>query len=269
MAQSRRIAEIGAEVKKQTQNPVVLYMDDALAAFDKPSGLATSPDRWEKGAPHFMALVRKAMPGEWRNAHRLDRDTSGILLCARTLEAYKSLSGQFLNRTVEKTYLALVRSAPREDRGEIDMPLAHSPSRRGLMTCTPGGKEARTAFEVVERWGPSCAMLRLRPATGRTHQVRVHLAHIGSPVLADPLYGDGRPLLLSEMKPGYKPGRGPELPLMGRAALHAESIAIAHPSTGVRMLLSAPMARDFEIAVKYLARFPGGPRFRRGFGKAR
>lgn len=235
----------------------VLYKDEALAAFDKPAGIPVSPDRWNPDLDHFMRIAQAEFSSECRNAHRLDRDTSGVLVCAMTLGAYKNLSGQFLARKVAKTYLALVRNPPASDRGMIDQPIGRDPARPGLMKCSPEGKESRTEYEVIGRWAPYFALLRLFPQTGRTHQIRVHLAHAGSPVIADPLYGDGRPLLLSSIKKGYKHRAGPEKPLMARSALHAESIAFAHPATGLKMTISAPMPLDFEISIKYLRKFAG------------
>lgn len=237
--------------------PPVVYEDEHLIAFAKPSGLAVVPDRWDRDRVHLMALVHAALSPDIFNAHRLDRDTSGVLLCARTPATLRALTSLFEQRAVEKTYLALVRPAPVADEGEITAPLAPDPRRPGRMRIAAGGKESATAWSVRERWRGGWALLEARPLTGRTHQVRVHLAHVGSPVVADPVYGDGRPLLLSSFKRGYRPGREPERPLLARLGLHAARLALAHPITGERLEIAAPLPADLSAALAQLRRHAG------------
>ncbi len=233
----------------------ILYEDEHIAAFDKPAGVPVAPERWDKSAAYFMAAVHRLMSDECRNVHRLDRDTSGVLLCARSKEPFRRLAAMFRSRSVAKTYLAIVRKTPVVPKGLIDVPIRAEERDPGRMRCAKDGRKSETEYEVLERWRNGCALLRIRPKTGRTHQIRVHLAFIASPVLSDPVYGDGQPLLLSALKPGYKPGRGPEKPLMSRSALHAESIAFAHPADGHPLEITAPVPKDLMLALKYLRKY--------------
>lgn len=245
-----------ARRRRDAELPPVLFEDEALIAFAKPAGLLTTPDRWDGSRPDLMRLVHAHGASDWYNVHRLDRDTSGVLLCAKTAPALRGLTAQFDAHAVEKRYLALTRALPAGEAGVVEAALAPDPRRPGAVRVAPDGKPAATAWEVVERWRGGYALLRLRPRTGRTHQVRAHLRHLGCPVLADPLYGDGRPLLLSEFKRGYKrPAAGEaERPLLARLALHAEQLAFAHPLTGAAVTIAAPLPEDFELALKMLRR---------------
>lgn len=234
--------------------PPVLFEDDRLVAFDKPSGLLVAPDRWDKEQVNLMDLVHAQLGPQISNAHRLDRDTSGIVLCAKTKAALDDLCLQFERAAVEKEYRALVRGRPEHGRGEINEPLMPDPNRPGKMKAFRSGKPALTDYEI-EREFRGWTLLRLRPHTGRTHQLRVHMKCIGCPILCDPWYGDGRPLLLSEIKRGYKPGAGGERPLLGRLALHAHRLTFTHPATGARMTIESPLPGDFEIALKQLTKW--------------
>jgi RluA family pseudouridine synthase len=241
----------------------VLYEDEALIVFAKPSGLLTAPDRWDTSRENLMAIVHARWSPDWFNAHRLDRGTSGAVLCAKTPEALRAITAQFDRHEVEKRYLALTRGQPAADRGVVEAPLAPDGRRPGRMRVDREGKESATEFEVLERWRGGLALLRLRPLSGRTHQVRVHLAHLGCPVLGDPDYGGGRvggkrgALHLSEFKRGYKRPSGgqAERPLIDRLALHAESLGLTHPVTGERLVVAAPLPADLAVAIKQLRRY--------------
>jgi RluA family pseudouridine synthase len=234
--------------------PVILHEDDHVVVFDKPSGLPVAPDRWDKGRPHLMGLVHARLSPRIYNAHRLDADTSGIVLCAKTKHALDRLCAQFERGDVEKEYFALVRGRPARQRGEIREPLMPDLHRPGEMRASRVGKPAHTDYEI-ERIFRGFALLRLRPRTGRTHQLRVHMRCIGCPIVADPWYGDGRPLFLSEFKRGYKPARGEERPLLARLALHAHRLAFEHPATGARVAIEAPVPDDLAVALKQLAKW--------------
>jgi RluA family pseudouridine synthase len=235
----------------------VLFEDEWLIAFDKPAGLLTVPDRWDKTRGNLMQTVHETLSPAWFNVHRLDRETSGVLLCAKTRPVLQRLAGRFQSGNIGKIYLALTRGTPPDERGEILLPLAADPRRRGRVCVRrKEGRPARTTYEILERWR-DCAMVRMELHTGRTHQIRVHLAAVGAPVLCDSFYGDGRPLLLSDIKPGYKRKDAPERPLLSRLALHAERLAFAHPETNENTVIVSPLPREFEIALKYLRRFGG------------
>jgi 23S rRNA pseudouridine1911/1915/1917 synthase len=243
----------------------VLFEDEHLLALDKPPALLTSPDRSDPARPNLMKLLHTgiAQGKPWARArglaylaaaHRLDFETGGVLLLAKSRPVLVALANLFGSEKPIRTYVALAHGSP-ADRFEIDARLASHPGKPGLMRVDPKhGKHARTQFEVTERFG-GCAMLRCRPLTGRTHQIRLHLRHAGHPVVGDALYG-GHPLLLSRLKPVYrlKPDRT-ERPLISQPALHAEQLELVHPVTGATVAITAPWPKDLMVALKYLRRY--------------
>jgi RluA family pseudouridine synthase len=228
-----------------------LYSDDALLATDKPAGILSIPDRYDPDAPVAEAMLAK----EWGRlyvVHRLDKDTSGVLLFARTAAAHKALGEAFESRSVSKAYRALVRGSPSWDETSCDLPLKADGDRlHRTIIDARRGKPSETAFVVIARY-KDCALVEARPATGRTHQVRVHLAALGHPCVCDPLYGDGKPLLLSKLKRRYKGDLLDERPLVSRAALHALWIEVPHPSTGAPLKVEAPLPKDLRAAIAQL-----------------
>jgi len=234
--------------------PPIIFEDAVLLAFDKPSGLLVAPDRWDRTRANLMALVHAERGTGVANVHRLDADTSGVLLCAKTKSALDFLSGQFQAKTAGKLYHALVVGAAAPDDFIVELALTEDERRPGLMrTVKKGGKPSATRFRVLERF-QGFTWLECRPLTGRTHQIRVHLAVRGQPILNDAFYGDETQLLLSRLKRGYK-GRAHERPLLARLALHASELTVSHPETGNRLTLRAPLPREFSVALKYLRRF--------------
>jgi RluA family pseudouridine synthase len=234
--------------------PPVIYEDEVLLAFDKPSGLLVAPDRWDKARPNLMALVHTQLGDGIANVHRLDADTSGVLLCAKTKAALDSLSGQFQAKTAEKLYLALAVGPIAEAEFTVELALQADESRPGRMRVVKKkGKPSITSFTVRERFR-GFSWIECRPRTGRNHQIRVHLAAAGHPILGDTFYGDATQLLLSALKRGYK-GRDEERPLIRRLALHASALVLTHPVTHERLTLTAPLPDEFTVALKYLRRF--------------
>ena len=253
--------------------PPILYEDDAMIAFDKPSGLLIAPDRWDKQRENLMALVHGKYGHGVANVHRWDADTSGLLLCAKPNPALDFLSGQFQGKTVRKTYHAFAVVLPVEsamkviapvrdaagtlpDQFTVELALGEDERQPGRMRVFKGrgGKDSSTEFRVAERFG-RFVFLECHPLTGRTHQIRVHLAAAGAPVLNDPFYGDPEiKLLLSDLKRRYK-GREEEKPMIARLALHASELTLKHPVTKEPVTLSAPLPHEFEVALKYLRKF--------------
>ena len=253
--------------------PPIIYEDDSLMAFDKPSGMLVAPDRWDKQRENLMGLVHEKFGRHVANVHRLDADTSGLLLCAKTKPALDFLSGQFQSKTVQKTYHALVVVLPVEQAMKVVAPvravagglpetftmelaLGEDERQPGRMRVFKGrgGKACVTEFQVVENFG-KYALVECRPLTGRTHQLRVHLAAAGAPILNDPFYGDPTvQLLLSDLKRRYK-GRAEEKPLIGRLALHASGLTVSHPVTREPLALHSPRPHELEVALKYLRKF--------------
>ncbi|MFI5338042.1 MAG: RluA family pseudouridine synthase [Opitutales bacterium] len=238
--------------------PPVIFEDEAILAFDKPSGLSIAPDRRDRTTGSLLELVRARFGPGVANVHRIDADTSGLVLCAKTKPALDFLSGQFQSKTVEKTYLALTSGQPEAETYDVDLVLKEDEAAPGRMCVVKKhGLAALTGFRVLERFGGRFALVECRPQTGRNHQIRVHLAATGTPLLNDPLYGDGTVLLLSDLKRGYK-GRDNEQPLLRRLALHAAALTFTHPVTRERMTLTAPLPDDFAVALKYLRKFSAG-----------
>jgi 23S rRNA-/tRNA-specific pseudouridylate synthase len=253
-----------------------------MIAFDKPSGLLVAPDRWDKSRVNLMGLVHAKLGHGVANIHRLDADTSGVLLCAKTKPALDFLSGQFQGKTAEKLYLALCVVLPPEramkltapavpraadgalpENFSVELGLGEDETQPGRMRVfrKRGGKPSRTDFHAREVFGKHI-LFECRPLTGRTHQIRVHLAAAGAPVLNDRFYGDpDETLRLSALKRGYK-GRADEKPLLARLALHASALTVRHPATREPVTIRAETPREFEVALKYLRKFsaPRGAR---------
>ncbi len=248
--------------------PLELLLDDAdLVAVLKPAGLATIPGRAEEdAADNVLARVGKQLrlpaaglvDPRVRVVHRLDKDTSGVLLFAKHTAAQRHVSGQFQDNTTQKQYLALVAGQPQADEGVVDAPLGpHPASKRKMAVVRHGGRPAVTAWQVEARYR-DYALLRVFPKTGRTHQIRVHLESIGLPLAIDPVYnptgGPASGIFLSRFKRDYRPNQGQqERPLIDRLTLHAERLRFAHPD-GRTVELVAPPPKDFRATVNMLGR---------------
>ncbi len=237
----------------------VIFEDAAFVVVDKPPGLITHPGRGNWSGTmvnalqfHFDAL--STVGGEHRPGivHRLDRDTSGLLIVAKDDKAHRELSLQFETRTIRKEYLALVYGSPSRDSDFIEKPLGTHPTQRekvAVRAIEDGGKEASTFYEVRERFD-GFALVRCKPRTGRTHQIRVHLAHVGHPVVADKAYSGRAALTLGDLL-------GPDNPdaarvLLARQALHAHALDLRHPFTGEPLHFVAPLPADIAAALAAL-----------------
>jgi len=223
--------------------PLVVHEDPRLVAFSKPPDLLCHPVG-AQFAWSLIGLARKRFPGEeLRLCHRLDRDTSGVTLLARDLAADQHLKAAFKAREVRKTYLAIVRGQPDWDAITVDDPIGDDTSspiklKRGVR---PDGQEARTEFRVLARLD-GVALVSCRPRTGRTHQLRVHLAHVGAPILGDRIYGQPPEVFLSI----YEGRPLPDLParlLHPRHCLHARALHVPHPD-GHEVHVKAPLPAD-------------------------
>lgn len=234
----------------------VLLDDDGVLAIDKPAGLAVEPDRWQKDRPSLIVSLLATEEGRPRIVHRLDRDTTGVLLVARTVEAERRLREAFDAGVVTKTYLALVEGEhPLADGEEelVELPIAPDAKKSGRMRSHADGKPARTRIRVETRYH-GYTLMRCEPLTGRTHQIRVHLRELGFPLVVDPTYGRRKALALSEFKRDYRKKRGHvEHPLIDRLTLHAFSIEFPS-STGERVRVESPIPRDLARVLKQLAK---------------
>jgi 23S rRNA pseudouridine1911/1915/1917 synthase len=233
----------------------VLYEDEHLLAIDKPAGLVVHPAPGHASGTLVNALLHRTrdlrgIGGELRPGivHRLDRDTSGVLLVAKTDLAHASLSRQMKRRSMKKEYLALVAGIPRVRKGEVAFSIGRDPRDRKRMkafrTTDPapaGAREARTLFEIEKEWFPlGLTLLRCRLITGRTHQIRVHLAASGLPVVGDPVYGRPRFDRVNDADLRER------LAAFPRQALHAERVAFRHPESGEPLEIAAPIPPDLS-----------------------
>lgn len=242
------VTEMQAPTAAGTKQPEiapfdVLYADADIVIVDKPAGVVTHRG---SGHPHSTladALVERypemadvGQPDRPGIVHRLDRGTSGVLACARSPEAYDSLVEQLSQRRVRRTYAAIARGHPPSATGTIDAPIGRDRENRTLMAVTAEGREARTHYSVVETFTHplDACLLRCRLETGRTHQIRVHLASIGLPLLGDVTYGVPDPFGI------------------GRPLLHAFGVALRHPVSDAEVSFEAPMPADFVEALRRL-----------------
>jgi 23S rRNA pseudouridine1911/1915/1917 synthase len=216
----------------------VRYADDDIIVVDKPAGVVVHPGAGHAHGTLVHGLLARfpeiAGVGDPRRpgiVHRLDRDTSGLLVVARTAVAYDRLVRALAEHDVERRYVALVRGIPDARRALIDAPIGRSPRRRTQMAVRAEGRDARTSYEVIAQ-GPDVALLACRLETGRTHQIRVHLAAIGHPVVGDTVYGGGAPAA-----PATRP------------FLHAHALALHHPVTGERCSFDAELPDDLRAAL--------------------
>ena len=245
----------------------ILAQTDDWVAVIKPAGLATIPGRGETDSVLERLGRQLNLPSTGtadpriRVVHRLDKDTSGVLLFAKNRDAQRHFCHQFQNNTVEKEYLALVAGRPAQHEGEIDAPLARHPnSPQRMAVVKHGGRPARTGWRVKETFR-DLTLLRVFPRTGKTHQIRVHLQSMGLPLAIDPLYNPPRDrgtppgLRLSTFKHGYRPAAGEvERPLIERLTLHAERLRFDAPD-GSRVEVLAPLPKDFRAALNMLRKY--------------
>jgi RluA family pseudouridine synthase len=228
----------------------VLYEDATLIAVDKASGIAVGPDRWEPGRARLDALLSQALGGaQIYRVHRLDSGCSGVVVFAKDAATHQRLSLAFQERTVDKTYIAIVRGRVPWRETIADFALVPDGNKKHqTIVDRYRGKKALTRFQCLCA-GRTASVVRAFPLTGRQHQIRVHLARLGYPIVGDALYGSPKPLLLSEVKPSYKGDRYEERPLVARLALHSTRLILPAPNA---LTLEAPIPRDMRAAINQL-----------------
>lgn len=235
----------------------LLYEDDDLVAVNKPPGMVVHPAKghWHGTlasalAHHFGQLSTLGGATRPGIVHRLDRDTSGVLVVAKHNRAHESLAQQFHDRTVEKRYLAITAGCPDRDEDFIDKAIGahpHQREKKALREGHPTSRAAQTRIKVLERFR-GFAMVEVAPKTGRTHQIRLHLAHIHCPVLCDKLYGGRSQITAGELSGGECTGEV----ILARQALHARKLTVDHPASGERLTFEAPVPRDIQRVVELL-----------------
>lgn len=239
---------------KPVADYTVIYNDDDIVVLNKKSGLLVAADRYDVDAPRLDLCAEKEF-GRLFAVHRIDKDTSGIVVYAKNEEAHKNISAQFADRLVKKTYHCLVNGHPSWTELKVTLPLLpDGDARHRTVVNKRTGKHSETDFEVVGTCGPY-AWIIAHPKTGRTHQIRAHLQTTGYPIVCDPLYsGNQKPVRLSDFKRRWNGDTEEERPLLNRLALHAYQIEFTHPKTNERLLFTAPYPRDMEAVRKQLAK---------------
>ena len=239
----------------------IVFEDDALLVLDKPAGVVVHPGAGVDAGTLVHALLHHApsiadVGGEGRPGivHRLDRDTSGLLVVAKTEHAYQSLIGALRERRVSRGYRAIVWGDPGPASGVIDLPIGRDPKDRKRMAVVRGsGRPARTHWRVLERFGPA-TLVGVKLETGRTHQIRVHFAALRHPVLGDPVYG-GRARKSLSLRQSERSLADALLRELRRQALHAAELELEHPVTGERLRFESPLPEDFSRALELLRAF--------------
>jgi 23S rRNA pseudouridine1911/1915/1917 synthase len=235
----------------------LIFENDDFIVLNKPSGLLSIPDR--EGKDISLKKILQNNYGGIFTVHRLDKDTSGLIVFAKNEEAHKHLSQQFENRQTEKIYLGLVLGSLAEKQGTIDLPIAEHPTKKGLMTVQKKGKEALTDYESLADFG-IYSWLRVKIYTGRTHQIRVHMKNLGHPVVCDELYGDGKPVFLSSLKHRYKLSKNEEeeKPILARLALHAYQLKFTD-NKNIGRQFEAEVAKDLRATLRQLSKIKKVP----------
>ncbi len=239
----------------------IIYEDEYLVAINKPSAMVVHPAKghW-KGtlvsalSHHFQSLSQVGGPQRPGIIHRLDRDTTGVIVIAKTDLAHKHIASQFENRTTTKEYVCLTLGIPDRDRDNIDLPIGPHSYQRERMAVRhdhPKARSAQTFYEVQERFR-HIALVKVTPRTGRTHQIRVHLTHLGYPILADKLYGGKFPVSAAFLKTGREIENDNQEPVLTRQALHAARLTIAHPKDDSLITFEAPLPNDLIQALEIL-----------------
>jgi 23S rRNA pseudouridine955/2504/2580 synthase/23S rRNA pseudouridine1911/1915/1917 synthase len=228
----------------------ILEEDENLVAINKPSGLLTIPDR--EGKEISLKQILKNKYGDIFTVHRLDRDTSGIVVFAKNEEAHKQLSQLFEARETVKIYNGFVLGSPFQKSGTINEPIAEHPVKKGLMTVYKKGKESITEYEELENF-KLYSWMQFRILTGRTHQIRVHMKHLGHPIVCDELYGDAKPVFISSIKRkkfNLSKDEEEERPILSRLALHASKLKFELNSKTYE--LEAELPKDLRALLQQL-----------------
>ena len=239
--------------------PSILYEDENLLAIQKPSGWLSIPDRHDPE----LSSVKSWLESKGEKVfivHRIDRDTSGLLLIARNEVAHKYFNSLFQNRALKKNYYGLVTGSFDEDGGVYDQPIEEHPTIPGKMRVGRKGKTAITHYQVEERFR-GYTWIKFQIETGRTHQIRVHLQNSGHSLVCDPIYGSPEPIRLSTFKKKFKLSKTDEeeRPLLNRLALHAFSVELTDVE-GRDQIFTAPLTKDLDTSLKQLRKWATGTR---------
>lgn len=250
MSESPDINKTNPTNSKALAAVVTIFENDHFVVLNKPAGVLSIPDRMQSEPSLKDLLINKY--GSIFTIHRLDRETSGIIIFAKDEATHKFFSKQFEERTVEKYYLGLVHGAMPEKSGSMDGHIMEHPVFKGQMVINKNGKPSLTDYKVLEELG-KYSLVKFQIHTGRTHQIRIHSKNIGHPIVCDPLYGDGKPVLLSSIKKRYKRSQHDEeeRPMLSRVALHSCQL-IFKDAEGTDFNLEAELPKDIRALIQQL-----------------
>lgn len=230
----------------------ILFENDDLVAVNKASGMLTIPDRFNTELSSLYNFLQKQYDQIF-TVHRLDRDTSGVVIFAKNEATHKWLSGLFENRTIDKHYLGIVKGSPINKNGIINGPIAENQHQKGTMVINKRGKPSATEYNVIDDFG-IYSLVKFKILSGRTHQIRVHMKHIGHPIVCDEIYGDGKPILISSFKKKFKLNREEEeQPILKRLGLHAYQIKFNNQA-GQTIEISAELPKDMKALLQQLSK---------------
>jgi 23S rRNA pseudouridine1911/1915/1917 synthase len=231
-------------------SPLILAETEDWIALNKPAGLLSVPDRLGKEIS-LKIMLREKYGSSWV-VHRLDRDTSGVILFAKNEATHQLLNQQFEERQTEKIYIGLVLGTPDQPEGSVTIPIAAHPAADGRMMTHAKGKPSHTDYRIVEVLQPY-TLLECKIHTGRTHQIRVHLQWLGHSIVGDPLYGDGKPIRVSSLRKKFKLSKNveEERPILSRLALHAQRLCFTD-NKGQRQCVEAPLPKDLSATIAQL-----------------
>ncbi|AEF85718.1 ribosomal large subunit pseudouridine synthase C [Treponema primitia ZAS-2] len=251
---------------KQKQPYAIIHEDSNITAVNKSAGITVSGDRWDESQDRLDKLLEVHYGSRVYIVHRIDRDTSGLIVFARNEETHRRLSKAFESREVQKTYFAIIHGRPSWTETDCDLPLAPDGDKlHRTVVDKPHGKKSFTSFRLLLS-ASSYSVVEASPATGRTHQIRVHLASLGHPVVCDPLYGarnSPKPVYLSSFKKNWRGDPLDEKPLLERLGLHAAKLVLpSDEEAGLAgensaLTLSAPLPRDMAAMVKQMEKVSG------------
>lgn len=232
----------------------IIFEDDDILLLNKAANVLSIPDRWKPDLPNLRALLDEKY-GKIFVVHRLDKETSGIMIFAKNAETHKKLNDLFQNQKIKKLYHVMVSGILQKNELDVDIPIITDPSSKGKSMPSSRGKESLTSIKVMDRF-KTATLLECNLITGRHHQIRVHCSAIGHPLLVDSLYGSESEFFLSSIKRRFNLKKGTiERPIISRLTMHAFSLEFQHPQSGENLVFTAEYPKDFSALLQVLGKY--------------